>query len=96
MVYFYSFHVSPGNDLGRIFTGSITAGAGFLPMGYSSWTYGAVGNWEREGEVITSSVFCPTKEEVLKNYKRILDYFGLVFGLNIRFDKSTIIQLNWS
>ena len=39
-------------------------------------------------------IFCPVKEEVLLNFKRILDCFGIMFGLSINFDKLVMIPIN--
>ena len=36
-------------------------------------------------------LFCPANEEVLLNYVRILNYFGVMLGLKINYDKSTFI-----
>ena len=39
-------------------------------------------------------LFCPAKVKTLKNYKRILDCFGLMSDLSINYDKLAIISLN--
>ena len=38
-------------------------------------------------------IFCPEKEIVIKNYRRLLDYFSLVLGLTINFSKLALIPL---
>ncbi|XP_016195893.1 uncharacterized protein LOC107636936 [Arachis ipaensis] len=39
-------------------------------------------------------LFCPTEEETIKNYKRLLQCFELMSGLSINFDKSSLIPIN--
>ncbi|XP_016168620.1 uncharacterized protein LOC107611179 [Arachis ipaensis] len=39
-------------------------------------------------------LFCPSEEETIKNYKRLLRCFDLMLGLSINFDKSNLIQIN--
>ena len=39
-------------------------------------------------------LFCLAKERVVKNYKRILECFGLIFGLALNLDKSALIPIN--
>ncbi|XP_016169157.1 uncharacterized protein LOC107611777 [Arachis ipaensis] len=39
-------------------------------------------------------LFCPPEEETIKNYKRLLRCFELMSGLNINFDKSSLIPIN--
>ena len=36
-------------------------------------------------------LFCPAKEEVIINFKRILNYFGIMSGLKDNFKKSALI-----
>ncbi|XP_016168905.1 uncharacterized protein LOC107611504 [Arachis ipaensis] len=39
-------------------------------------------------------LFCPSEDETMKNYKRLLRWFELMFGLSINFDKSSLIPIN--
>ncbi|XP_057756422.1 uncharacterized protein LOC130975688 [Arachis stenosperma] len=39
-------------------------------------------------------LFCPPKEETIKNYKRLLRCFDLMSGLSINFEKSSLIPVN--
>ncbi|XP_029146965.1 uncharacterized protein [Arachis hypogaea] len=39
-------------------------------------------------------LFCPQEEETIKIYKRLLQYFELMSGLSINFDKSSLIPIN--
>ena len=39
-------------------------------------------------------LFCPAKEEVVLNYRCLLDSFGLMSGLQINFDKFALIPLS--
>ena len=39
-------------------------------------------------------LFCPAKESVLINYKRILDCFGLMSGLKISYEKLALIPFS--
>ncbi|XP_057732933.1 uncharacterized protein LOC130948239 [Arachis stenosperma] len=39
-------------------------------------------------------LFCPPEEESVKNYKRLLCCFKLMSGLNINFEKSSLIPIN--
>ncbi|XP_016172426.1 uncharacterized protein LOC107614807 [Arachis ipaensis] len=39
-------------------------------------------------------LFCPTEEETIRNYKRLLRCFELMSGLNINFEKSSFIPVN--
>lgn len=39
-------------------------------------------------------LFIPAKREVILNFEHILDYYGLISGLTINYEKSTIIPLN--
>ena len=43
-----------------------------------------------------TSFICPTKEKILKSYRRILECFGVMSGLALNYDKSIIIPLDWS
>ena len=44
-------------------------------------------------------LFCPNSLETLVNYRRILDYFGVILGLRINYEKSTLVLIhcdsNW-
>ncbi|XP_072062309.1 uncharacterized protein [Arachis hypogaea] len=39
-------------------------------------------------------LFCPPEDETMKNYKRLLLWFELMFGLSINFEKSSLIPIN--
>ena len=39
-------------------------------------------------------LFCPSKEETIRNYKRLLRCFEMISGLSINFDKSSLILVN--
>nr|XP_029148315.1 uncharacterized protein LOC114925208 [Arachis hypogaea] len=39
-------------------------------------------------------LFCPPKEETIRNYKRLMRFFELMSGLSINFDKSSLIPIN--
>ncbi|XP_015970212.1 uncharacterized protein LOC107493670 [Arachis duranensis] len=39
-------------------------------------------------------LFCPPEDETMKNYKRLLRWFELISGLNINFEKSSLIPIN--
>ncbi|XP_057734532.1 uncharacterized protein LOC130949963 [Arachis stenosperma] len=39
-------------------------------------------------------LFCPPKEETIRNYQQLLRYFELMSGLSINFEKSNIIPVN--
>ncbi|XP_057719285.1 uncharacterized mitochondrial protein AtMg01250-like [Arachis stenosperma] len=39
-------------------------------------------------------IFCPTEEETIRNYKRLLRCFELISGLSINFEKSNFIPVN--
>ncbi|XP_057761062.1 uncharacterized protein LOC130981487 [Arachis stenosperma] len=39
-------------------------------------------------------LFCPTEEETIRNYKRLLRCFELMSGLSINFEKSSFIPVN--
>ena len=41
-------------------------------------------------------LFCPAKEKTIRNYKRILECFGMMSRLSINYNKSTMIPLNYS
>ncbi|XP_020992360.1 uncharacterized protein LOC110278447 [Arachis duranensis] len=41
-----------------------------------------------------SILFCPSEEETIKNYRRLLHCFELMSGLSINFDKSSLISIN--
>ncbi|XP_016186037.1 uncharacterized protein LOC107627729 [Arachis ipaensis] len=41
-------------------------------------------------------LFCPPKEETLRNYKRLLRCFEMMSALNINFEKSNLIPVNCS
>ncbi|XP_072060145.1 uncharacterized mitochondrial protein AtMg01250-like [Arachis hypogaea] len=41
-------------------------------------------------------LFCPLEEETVRNYKRLLRCFEVMFGLSINFDKSSLILVNCS
>ena len=38
-------------------------------------------------------IFCPAKEQVIMNYRRLLDCFSLVSGLTINYSKSSVIPI---
>lgn len=37
-------------------------------------------------------IFLPRDDEVVRNYRRLLDYFSLMSGLEINYHKSSVIQ----
>ncbi|XP_072086140.1 uncharacterized protein [Arachis hypogaea] len=39
-------------------------------------------------------LFCPSKEETIRNYKRLLRCFEMISGLSINFDKFSLILVN--
>ena len=39
-------------------------------------------------------LFCPNKEDVLLNYKYIMECYALMFGLRINFEKSALVPFN--
>ncbi|XP_057739631.1 uncharacterized protein LOC130956618 [Arachis stenosperma] len=41
-------------------------------------------------------LFCPLEEETVRNYRRLLRCFEVMFGLSINFDKSSLILVNCS
>ncbi|KAL4299853.1 hypothetical protein AHAS_Ahas17G0142400 [Arachis hypogaea] len=41
-----------------------------------------------------TNLFCPPKKKVIRNNRRILDCFGLMFGLVINYKKSFLIPIN--
>ena len=40
-------------------------------------------------------LLCPTRYEALVNYRRILDCFGVMSGLQINYDKSIVIPIHY-
>ena len=39
-------------------------------------------------------IFCPQSEDTVRNYRRILQCFQIMYALSINFDKSAIILIN--
>ena len=39
-------------------------------------------------------LFCPAKVKTVKNYKRIMECFGIMAALSINYDKLAIIAVN--